>query len=173
VLRRRADDEVLRRVYREHVDAVFAFFAYSAGRQVAEDLTATTFEKVIRAWHRYDAAKAGERTWILAVARNVLTDNYRRERLRETMSTDEHPGLLELGEPVEWVQRRLEIDELRTWLAHLSDREREVLALRYGADLAAAEIGGLLGLSTDNVHQIVSRALRRLRERAGRSAAAS
>ena len=50
--RRRAapgDVDELRRVYREHVPAVFAFFGYAVARETAEDLTASTFERVIRA----------------------------------------------------------------------------------------------------------------------------
>jgi RNA polymerase sigma-70 factor (ECF subfamily) len=54
--------------------------------------------------------------------------------------------------------------ELTEALAGLSDRDREVLALRYGADLTGPEIAGLLGLTVANVQQIVSRSLRKLRE---------
>jgi RNA polymerase sigma-70 factor (ECF subfamily) len=57
---------------------------------------------------------------------------------------------------------RLSIDTVRNWLALLEPRERDVLALRLGADLPAAEIARALGLSEANVHQIASRALRRL-----------
>ena len=46
----------------------------------------------------------------------------------------------------------------------LSEREREVLALRYGADLTGPEIADLLSLTLANVQQIVSRSLRKLRE---------
>jgi RNA polymerase sigma-70 factor (ECF subfamily) len=166
VLGRRRDEDTLRRVYREHVDAVFAFFAYSSGRETAEDLTAVTFEKVIRAWHRYDAARAGERTWILSIARNVQTDHFRRQRLRQTASTDQHPELLELEASDAWETRILDGELLRGWLEVLSEREKEVLALRYAADLSAAEVAELLELTADNVHQIASRALRRLRARA-------
>jgi RNA polymerase sigma factor (sigma-70 family) len=164
---RRRDEHELRRVYEQHVDAVYAFFAYAVRKEAAEDLTASTFERVIGAWRRYDAARAGERTWILSIARNLLTDHYRRESHRRGASLDEHPGLLEsLRSDEDWVQRRLDQDELRGWLSVLSEREREVLALRYGADLQAADIGRLLELSPANVHQIISRALRTLRERA-------
>jgi RNA polymerase sigma factor (sigma-70 family) len=48
-------------------------------------------------------------------------------------------------------------------LSQLAPREREVVALRYGADLSTADIARTLGLSEANVLQILSRALRRLR----------
>src|SRR3954453_9503675 len=86
-LRRGGDDE-MRSVYRRHLDAVYAFFAFSVREHVAEDLTASTFEKVIRSWNSFDPKRGSERAWILAIARNVLTDHYRRESYRQTASTD-------------------------------------------------------------------------------------
>ncbi len=161
---RQSQDETLRRVYREHVDAVFGFFAYSVGRSVAEDLAGNTFERVIRHWKRFDPARASERTWILAIARNVLIDHYRRESHRRSASLDEHPLLLEsLAEQDDPLARSLAESAFEDWISGLGDRERQVLALRYGADLTAAAVAALLSLSEANVNQISSRALKKLR----------
>lgn len=162
--KRRAD---LERVYREHVRAVYAFFAYSVARPVAEDLTSATFERVVRSWASYDYERGSERAWILTIARNLLVDHFRRSSHRDGLSTDEHPVLLDrLVDPGEPMERVLDVDELRDWLRSLGEREREILALRYAADLPAAEIAAIMGLSGANVHQILSRSLRRLREQA-------
>jgi RNA polymerase sigma factor (sigma-70 family) len=155
----------LQEAYRDNVDSVYAYFAYFVGASAAEDLTAATFERVVRAWRSFDPRRATERTWIFAIARNILTDHYRRERHRAGPSLDEHPGLLtELVSADDPAARRLGIDAVKDWLSRLTPREREVLALRYGADLSTTEIAAALGLSEANVHQIASRALRRLRE---------
>jgi len=159
----RRDDAELLRVYREHIDAVFAFFAYSVQRAVAEDLASTTFEKAIRAWRRYDPAKASERTWLLAIARNVLTDHYRRQSHRDAVSIDEHPALLDHVRADDVIELQLDRDEVRSWLQDLPPREQEIIALRYGADLQAADIARMMDLSVANVHQILSRSLRKLR----------
>ena len=165
----RRDDDELRRVYRTHVSAVYAFFAYAVGRSTAEDLASAAFERVIRSWSSFDPARGSERTWILAICRNLLTDHHRRQQHRDATSLDEHPALLDTlaGTEVAYT-RRLDRDELRGWLAALGDREREILALRYGADLKADDIAELTGLSTANVHQILSRSLRKLRAEADR-----
>ncbi len=158
-------DRDLRRLYTEHVRAVYGFLAYSVGRDVAEDLTAATFERAIRSWERYDAARASERTWLLAIARNALTDHYRRQAHRQATSLDASPVLLDtLADTDDPLARALADHAFAALLDGLGDREREVLALRYGGDLSAREIGELLELSEANVHQIVSRTLRRLRE---------
>jgi RNA polymerase sigma-70 factor (ECF subfamily) len=162
--RRLSRDEELRRVYREHLRPVYAFLAYSVPPATAEDLAGATFERVIRAWDRFDPAKASERTWILAIARNLLADHFRRQQHRAAVSLDEHPGLMDALQSDDWEARRLSEDELRGWLSHLKEREQQVLALRYGADLPAEDVAELLELTPANVHQIASRALRRLRE---------
>lgn len=162
------DQETLRRVYREHVDAVYGFLAYSVGRDTAEDLTATTFERVIKHWQRYDASRASERTWILTIARNALIDHYRRSGPHQhTSSIDAHPALAEsLADQRDPIADALSADAFAQWLAELDGREREIVALRYGADLSAAEIAAQLDLTEANVHQIASRGIRKLRKRA-------
>jgi RNA polymerase sigma-70 factor (ECF subfamily) len=53
--------------------------------------------------------------------------------------------------------------ELLSALTMLSERDREVLALRFGGDMSGPEIAKLLDLSLANVQQILSRSLRKLR----------
>lgn len=143
--------------------AVYAFFGYSVDRGLAEDLTSATFERVLRAWKSFDPVRASERTWILAIARNQLLDHYRRQRHRDGLSLDEHPLLLDSLAADDVLGERLDRSEVHSWLRDLPERERAVLALRYAADLGAREIGQLLELSEANVHQILSRTLRKLR----------
>src|SRR3954466_2732504 len=80
-------------VYRDNVKGVYAFFTYSVSRETAEDLTAATFERVVRSWARFDPEFATPRTWIMAIARNILADHFRRQSHRNAVSLDEHPAL--------------------------------------------------------------------------------
>jgi RNA polymerase sigma factor (sigma-70 family) len=154
----------LQQVYRSNVSSVFAFFTYSVDATTAEDLTAATFERVVRSWRRFDPARGRVETWVLAIARNILRDHLRRQSHRVGPSLDEFPALgaslaVVDGSPGD----RFDIVALLDWLSELQPREREVLGLRYGADLSTAQIARCLGLTPENVHQISSRALRRLR----------
>lgn len=161
---RPAEDEILA-VYRANINAVYAFFAYSVSHETAEDLTAATFERVVRSWARFDRNRAEPRTWIMAIARNQLADHFRRQSHRNAVSLDEHPALAaSLASSDDPAARWLSQETVRGWLMLLEPREREVLALRFGADLRAAEIAETLGLTEATVHQISSRALRRLHD---------
>jgi len=156
----------LHRVYRDHVGAVYAFFAYSVAHHVAEDLTAETFERVVRSWGRFDPTRASQRAWILAIARNLLTDHYRKQHHRAGPSLDAQPELAEARSAAgrdDLADNQISFETVKGWLSLLAPREREIIALRYGADLTTSEIAASLGTSEANVLQISSRALRRLR----------
>ncbi len=148
------------RVYDEHVWRVYGFLAYwLPDRESAEDLTQSTFERALRAWARFDPRRASERTWLLTIARNLLIDHHRRDRSDRTEPIEER-----LLPTVSGPEERAAISpELADALAQLGEREREILALRFGGDLSGPEIAELLDLSLANVQQITSRSLRKLR----------
>jgi RNA polymerase sigma-70 factor (ECF subfamily) len=151
-------------VYEEQVWRVYGFLSYRLGsdRETIEDLTQLTFERALRAWPRYDPRRSAVGTWLLAIAGNALVDHMRRGR-RVFEELDERV-LPPVGGPEE---RFAGSPELVAAVGQLGDREREVLALRYGGDLTGPEIAALLGLSLANVQQLNSRALRKLRELLG------
>ena len=144
---------------------MYGFFAYRTGsRDDAEDLTQQTFERALRAWDRFDPRRAAVGTWLIAIARNLLIDHYRAASPESghVPIEDVPPSDLPAdngAQPVVGLE-----PELADALDSLAQRDREVLALRYGADLTGPEIVELTGLTLANVQQIISRSLRRLRE---------
>lgn len=152
-------------IYAEHIWDVYAYCAYRVlSRADAEDLTQLTFERALRAFSRYDPAKGKPLTWLLAIAHNVVVDHHRRgPSRRELPAADVHEddsaaGAYTIGDAVLGTDA-----ELESALNELSEQQRDVLALRFAAELSGPEVAELLGLSVDNVHQITSRALRQLR----------
>ena len=156
--------EQFARLYDEHVWDVYGFLGYRlASREDAEDLTQLTFERALKAWDRFDPARASAGTWLVAIARNLLIDHLRADRSDRVEPLDEE--LAPEFEPSDGIPEMiLGLDpDLQAALVRLDDRERELLALRFGGDLTGPEIAELTGLSLSNVQQILSRTLRRLR----------
>jgi RNA polymerase sigma factor (sigma-70 family) len=148
------------RVYDEHVRRVHGFFGYRVdSRAEVEDLTQLTFERALRAWETFDESRAAAGTWLLAIARNLLVDHYRRDGSRPTERL-EGASLHASAQDAEVLEIA---PDLADALGELSEREREIIALRFGADLRGPEIAELTGLSLANVQQILSRSLRKLR----------
>ena len=148
--------------YQADLPRIYNFFRYRVcDGQIAEDLTAETFEKAWRNRHRYRYDLAGFSTWLFTIARNIVTDYYRKER--PEIPLDDLASLAG-GESVEnIVQSHSEFERLSNLLAELPDRERELIALKYGADLTNRQIAQLVGLSESNVGTILYRVTQGLR----------
>lgn len=149
--------------YDEQVWSVYGFFAYRV-RSVgdAEDLTQRTFERALRAWRRFDPDRGSPRTWLLAIARNVLADHFRGDGASRHSSLED-VSEEQLGATEDTPDLGIDPDLARA-LSSLPPRDREILALRFGGDLNGPEIAELTELSVANVQQIISRSLRKLRD---------
>ena len=156
----RRDD--FERLYEEHAQPLFGFLAYRTGDQtLAEDLLADTFERAMRARKRFDRRKASEKTWLYAIALNLLRDNARRSKT-EARALERMPHETQgASDELAAVEHR---DQVQRALTVLSDEEREAIALRFGGDLTVPEIAKLLGEPLPRVEGRVYRSLRKLRD---------
>jgi RNA polymerase sigma-70 factor (ECF subfamily) len=157
-------------VYRQELPRIYSFFRYRVrGRALAEDLTSATFEKAWRARHRYRRDRASVGTWLLAIARNVAIDHFRRARPEVPLEED---VLGDAPTPESEAVRRADERHLGELLASLPARDRELVALKYGAGATNRAIARMTGLSESNVGTILHRtvgALRAAWDEGGRS----
>ena len=147
--------------YAEELPRIYNFFRYRFGnRATAEDLTSLTFEKAWRERRRYRKDRSALSTWLLAIARNVAIDHFRKAR-PEVVLDDSRAS--DAVTPEEELVRRGELRRLSDLLASLPHREREVLALKFGADATNRAIAKVTGLSESNVGTILHRTIGGLR----------
>src|SRR5690349_18157134 len=90
-------------VYQSELPRVYNFFRYQLGDdQLAEDLTAATFEKAWRHRRRYQKDRASFSTWLFTIARRIATDDYRKRRntvsLEEATLVSDGHGVEELAQ---------------------------------------------------------------------------
>ena len=148
-------------VYADELPRVYNFFRYRVcDHQVAQDLTATTFEKAWRSRDRYRRDRGGFSVWLFTIARNVAVDYYRRRRVDVSPEVDVPSAAVPLDEAQ---QLRDGIQQLKRLLAPLPPRERELVALKYGAGLTNRAIARVTGLSETNVGTILHRLVKQLR----------
>jgi RNA polymerase sigma factor (sigma-70 family) len=136
---------------------VYAYAAYRVGDGPdAEDVTSETFERALRYRSSFDPRRGDAAAWLIGIARRCIAD----VAARVETPTDELPD--RVGDGIEeHAIRRL---ELRAAVSQLDERDQELVALRYGADLTARQIAELLELRTNAVEVALHRALARLRE---------
>jgi RNA polymerase sigma-70 factor (ECF subfamily) len=152
-------------IYAEQLPHVLNFFRYRLGDTAdVEDLTARTFEKAWRARHRYRRDLAGFSTWLATIARNVAIDHLRTRQRYEPLDvaaavpSPDHT-------PEQEAVHQSEAQRLAAVLATLEPRQRELIAMKYGADMTNRAIAHATGLSESNVGTILHRAVDALRAR--------
>ena len=157
----RVDAPTFAAVAEEHLDDVHAYLLYLTGdRSMAEDLTAETFERACRRWHRYDPRRGSAKTWLCQLARSTALDHFRAEQRRRRRETT-----FALREPDEVVQAVFGegfSPALEEGLRALSAGEREVIALRVILELDGESAARLLGISPTACSTRLSRALQKL-----------
>ena len=151
--------------YERHGGAVYNYFRFHVSQvEVAEDLTAETFLKLVRSVESFDPQKGSARAWILTIARNVLFDWRRRARLRQYVSLGTmHDLVCNAPSPEERLLREEAVGQVLDAVAALPLADRELIGLRYGSALDTAEIAETLGISEGNVRTRLWRVLGRLR----------
>ncbi|MDX9955379.1 MAG: sigma-70 family RNA polymerase sigma factor [Anaerolineae bacterium] len=151
-------------IYTDALPRVYNYFRYRVGAgPLAEDLTAATFEKAWRGRLRYRRDLGAFTTWLFTIAHNVAVDHFRRHD--PALSLEESPpGAATAPSAEALAQRRADFARLSALLAQLPEREQELIALKYGADLTNRHIAAITGLTESNVGVILHRAIGKLRE---------
>ncbi|MFL5708709.1 MAG: RNA polymerase sigma factor [Chloroflexota bacterium] len=155
--------ESFEQVYASHYRDVERYVLLMLGRpDDADDIVADTFQRAFLAWRAGRGPAGRPLPWLLLISRRLVADRWRRRRLIAWIPLGGEHG----GEPAD-TEDASSRAEFWLWMAALarvlSDRQREVIYLRYQRDLTDEEIGEVLGLSASGVRSLVARALARLR----------
>ena len=137
---------------------VYSYVAYRIGDGPdAQDVTSETFERALRGKGTYDRSKGSPEAWLIGIARRCVAD----AMANRLFAMADPPEVASSTDLEEEVVRRLTLGPA---IQMLDEREQDLLALRYGADLTAKRIGEIVGLQTNAVEVALHRALARLRE---------
>ena len=159
----RAEDLDWDAVYADQAPRVFNYFRFRLGRDAdVEDLTARTFERAWRSRAQYRRDLAGFSTWLFKIAQNVRID-FLNMRRGQHLPIDAAIDIATEGTPESTVERESDLARLNRLTSNLPDRERELIALKYGAGINNRLIAQLTGLSESNVGTILHRVVQTLR----------
>lgn len=152
----------LERLYGSSRDDVYAYVASMLGdRALAEDVTATAFERAFRRRALFNPRRGSERAWLFGIARNAALDELRRRKRAASLLHEPHAETDATEDTQEDALRRA---ALRAGLARLSPRERELIALKFHAGLSNADLARVLRVSETNAGTMLHRALTTLRK---------
>jgi RNA polymerase sigma-70 factor (ECF subfamily) len=158
----RSMDRLSTALYADLAPRVYNYFRYRLGGEAdVEDLTSRTFEKAWRSRAHYRHDIAGFSTWLFKIAQNVGVD-YRATR-RSHLPLEAAINVAIDGTPERHAELRSDLARLAALTANLPSRERELIALKYGASLNNRLIAELTGLSESNVGTVLHRLVKTLR----------
>lgn len=148
-------------IYDYLLPRVFHFFFYKVGDQfIAEELTAITFEKAWSSRNNYKQDVSAFQTWLFGIARNVAVDYFRKSKNEIPLDSMNLPSVQNVEKEID---SQVDSERLAAILNILSERERLLVSLKYGAEMNNREIAHQTGLSESNVGTILFRAVKKLR----------
>ncbi|HEY4634479.1 MAG TPA: sigma-70 family RNA polymerase sigma factor [Candidatus Limnocylindrales bacterium] len=173
VARARVDASAFGELYDFYLPRIYAFIARRVGeRAVAEDLTATTFERGLAVVRGGDFRNDSFGGWLYRVASNAIVDHVRRDRHTVPLGVRASDGARGTTDDAETIgddralaafSASLERDVLARALHALPEQHRRVIVLRFFDDLDTAEMCATLGCSPGTLAVKLHRALRALR----------
>lgn len=179
VERAKSDAGAFSDLYRHYLPRVHTYaWRRTGSREAAEDITAATFEAVLRALPRFRWGAGGFAPWLFRIAANQVVAHHRREarprseRGQRAMATLTEPvagdTFTDLDPFTPAGSTETDAGQIRHALARLSPRYQRAIDLRYLADLDHEAAAKAMGLAKPAFAVVLSRALKALRRELGR-----
>lgn len=165
VARAKADTAAVAALYDHYFPLIYKYVLYRVSdAQIADDLVSQIFERMLSDLGRYQPELAPFGAWLFGIARHVVGNFYRTKKRQNWLSLE---GIFNLPNndpiPEEAFLKIEQGDHLLRSLAKLSDRERDLIGLKFAGGLTNREISTLTRLTEANVGVILYRAIQRLR----------
>jgi RNA polymerase sigma-70 factor (ECF subfamily) len=153
-------------LFQAYQPRIYNYFRYRVDSQEdAEDLTGQTFEKAYTHRGKFNAAKGTFSAWLYSIAHNILA-NYYRTRQRRSSYEAEGDVPDDLTTPASLPETQViqaeTIRRLLRNLRHLSERDQEVITLKFAGQLSNKDIGQVMRLKEKTVSVVLWRAMQRL-----------
>ncbi len=151
-------------LYERHVDQIFAYaYTLTRNRELAEDVTASTFAKALEDLPRFEWRGVPYSAWLYRVASNLVA---RQSRRPPWSDLDAHQPVDDAS-PELIVEQRSRDAEVRAAVAALPTDQKQAVLLRCGAGLRNREIADVMERSEGAVKLLTFRAVTSLRKRLG------
>ncbi len=142
-------EDAFAQLYDRHFDKVYRYIYFKVGNRLeAEDLTHEVFFKALEAIGSYKWRQLPFSSWLFRIAQNEVIDYFRRQKKETTL---EEKILPTEDDPMAIAEQSLEREQLMAAVDKLSPAQREVIYLRFIAELSIAEVAQILGKSEGTI----------------------
>ena len=153
-------------IFESYYKRLYNYFYYRVHNEtLTEDLVSQTFEKVMVNLYKYEPEKGQFEVWLFTIARNQMNDYFRKQKRHPWTSLDEvFQEIAKEGNPEALMMMEESSRQLIRAVQYLKDKERTLIAYRFGADLKNKEIAVLMGMSERHVATLLHRTLKKLKK---------
>jgi RNA polymerase sigma-70 factor (ECF subfamily) len=164
VKRSREDIRAFGVLYDRYFPLIYKYIYFRVRvRQTTDDLVSTTFLRALDKIGSYREERGGFSTWLFSIARNAVVDYYRENsRPAPHLASGTSQEVGDLSAEQQLIQQQ-GVEELLALVAQLSEREQEIIGLKFGGRLSNKGIASLVKLSENHVAIILFRAVGKLR----------
>jgi RNA polymerase sigma-70 factor (ECF subfamily) len=164
---RRLEPAALEQVHDTYYPVIFRYISFRVGdRETAEDLTSDVFARLLSAVRDHTAPQNTLRGWLYGVASRVVADyhrkSYRAEHVELTPAIESRTP-----DPSEALSNKQKLEALHAAMDDLTKDQREVIALRFGYEMAIREVAKQMGKSEGAIKQLQARAIAALSRKLG------
>lgn len=159
-------DVALGELYDRYEGKIYAYIYRRTGEpELAKDLTAQVFFKVLEAIQKQKAWQSSFSGWIFRIAHNAVIDYYRRRDRRNQVPIEEAPTLTATEfNPVQTAERNMDADQLRSAIRRLTDEQATVVSLRFLEGYSIAEVAAMMDKTEGAIKALQYRAVASLRQ---------
>lgn len=155
--------EILSELFETHHDKVVRYiFARVGNMAQAEDMCGDVFAKAVEALDNFQWRSIPIEAWIFRIAHNIVIDYYRKNSKSRNLPIEAAANKVGMSTQ-DQVDINLEIKELAGALDVLTEQQRNILALRFGAGMSSEEVAKAMGKKAGAVRELQSSAIKKLR----------
>jgi RNA polymerase sigma-70 factor (ECF subfamily) len=156
------DQVALTQLYEDNFDRIYRYCAIKIGdRTEAEDMTQQVFLNAIKSLPSYKFKGMPFSSWLYRIAHNQIVDYLRKKSRRAMVPIDETVAADD--DPREETEIKLQMEELAEATKKLTAAQREVISLRFAAELSIAEVARAMGKSEGAIKALQHSAIAALR----------
>jgi RNA polymerase sigma-70 factor, ECF subfamily len=157
------DEAAFSEVLARYGDALYAYtFGITGDSQLSEDVVSETYLKLVERIDEYRYTGAPLKAWLYRVAHNQAISAIRRTQRVAPSDTYELEQISAPSDLVADIVAQQDNEALQAALAQLTEDQRQVVVLRFIAELSPPEVAQTIEKSETAVRQLQFRGLRAL-----------
>lgn len=159
------DPDAIASLYDLYAPKIFNYIYHRlSDPNVAEDLTAQVFLRMVEAIDSDKGWRTSFSGWIYRITHNLVVDHYRKRSRAEFANIDETPNIpARRGDPFQTTAALLDSDELLRAINMLTEEQAQVITLRFLESYSITEVAEIMDKSEGSIKALQYRAVSSLR----------